>query len=76
MMDFIQQVERQLKKMSENSKDAWILSQAKLLPESDRTDFLMTLSGQKSAGSMPTLFLRRLAFWFRECYNALRSVLI
>lgn len=55
MMDFIQQVERQLKKMSENSKDAWILSQAKLLPESDRTDFLMTLSGQKSAGSMPTM---------------------
>lgn len=55
MMDFIQQVERQLKKMSEKNKDAWILSQAKLLPENGRTGFLMSLSGQKSAGSMPTM---------------------
>ena len=37
---FIEQVEEQLRKMSEADKDRWILAQAKLLDESERQGFL------------------------------------
>ena len=50
---FIEQVEEQLRKMSEADKDRWILAQAKLLDESERQGFLLALSGQKKITYMP-----------------------
>lgn len=50
---FIECVMEQLQKMSEAQKDAWILTKAKLLPESERRDFLMSLNGEKIVIYMP-----------------------
>lgn len=52
---FIRQVITQLKKMSENEKDEWILSQAKLLDKSKQSDFLLSLSGEKRLIDLPSL---------------------
>lgn len=35
-------------------KDAWILEQAKLVPEAERHDFIMSLTGEKKIAYMPT----------------------
>jgi len=53
-MTFIQQVKDQLTRMSEAEKDLWILSQAKLLEESERQGFYMSLSGKKKIAYMPS----------------------
>lgn len=50
---FIEHVCKQLEKMSEEQKDAWILSRAKLLSESEQQGFLMSLSGEKIITYMP-----------------------
>ncbi len=44
---FLNQVEQQLKKMSETEKDEWILARAKLTDESEQSGFLATLTGEK-----------------------------
>lgn len=46
-MSYLDKVKTQLANMSEFEKDAWILSQAKLLSEQRQTDFLLSLSGEK-----------------------------
>ena len=51
---FIKLVWEQLQSMLPAQKDAWILSKAKLLPESKQEDFMMTLTGQKLIEYMPT----------------------
>lgn len=53
-MTFIQQVTEQLRRMDEKEKDLWILSQAKLLKESEQQGFFMTLSGKKKIAYMPS----------------------
>ncbi len=54
-MEFLEQVKLLLINMSEDAKDAWILSQAKLAEESHPEDFLLLLSGEKKIINMPTL---------------------
>lgn len=51
---FIAHIYRQLKKMSMEQKDEWILTRAKLLLESEQQDFIMSLSGEKKIEYMPT----------------------
>ncbi len=51
---FLKCVRKQLRQMQEVQKDAWILTNAKLLPESGQQDFLMSLSGEKMIQYMPT----------------------
>ena len=46
-MDYLDKVKAQLKKMSIEEKDAWILTQAKLISNNKQNDFLMALSGTK-----------------------------
>lgn len=53
-MNLLDSIEQQLTKMSEPEKDAWILSQAKLLTESVQEGILLTLSGVKKIIDMPT----------------------
>ncbi|WP_278320841.1 hypothetical protein [Lactonifactor longoviformis] len=43
-MSFLDKIEKQLTQMSEAEKDAWILSQAKLLSESQREGIWLSLS--------------------------------
>lgn len=50
---FIDLVKEQLCKMSEAEKEAWILTQAKLLAEYEQQSFLMSLSGEKKVMYMP-----------------------
>lgn len=52
-MDFLNQIKNQLTKMSEVEKDAWILSQARLLSENRQEGILLSLSGQKKIIDMP-----------------------
>ena len=52
-MKYIQQITVQLNKMSEEQKNQWILSQAKLCKESERQGFLQTLTGEKKVPYMP-----------------------
>lgn len=54
-MDFLNEVKTQLDQMSETKKNAWILCQAKLLPESKQEIFLLSLSDEKKIIDMPTL---------------------
>lgn len=54
-MNYLDEVNAQLMKMSEHEKDTWILSQAKLISENMRTDFLLSLSGEKKIINMPTI---------------------
>lgn len=50
---YIQQITDQLNKMSEEQKNQWILSQAKLCNESQRQGFLQSLTGEKKVPYMP-----------------------
>lgn len=50
---YLDKVKTQLANMSEFEKDEWILSQAKLISEFRRTDFLLSLSGEKRVIDMP-----------------------
>ncbi|WP_416328870.1 hypothetical protein [[Clostridium] innocuum] len=54
-MDYLYKVKAQLKKMSLEEKDAWILTRAKLISNNKQNDFLMSLSGTKKIIDMPTL---------------------
>ena len=54
-MDYLDKVKAQLKKMSLEEKDAWILTHAKLISNNKQNDFLMSLSGTKKIIDMPTL---------------------
>mgnify|MGYP002509956288 CR=1 FL=1 len=53
-MNYIQQIIEQLSKMSEEQKNLWILSQAKLCEESKRQGFLQSLTGEKKIPYMPS----------------------
>lgn len=50
---YIQQIIEQLNKMSEEQKNQWILSQAKLCKESQRQGLLQSLIGEKKVPYMP-----------------------
>lgn len=50
-MDFIC---KKLQELSPARKDAWILEQAKMVSESARQDFIMSLTGEKKIIYMPT----------------------
>lgn len=52
-MMFKDQIVEQLKKMSEEEKDQWIMNQAILCHENDRDDFLKTLTGEKLVEDVP-----------------------
>lgn len=52
---FINQVREQLKNMSENEKDEWILDRARLVSESEQSGFLATLTGKKKLVDIPNL---------------------
>ena len=54
-MEYLDKVKAQLKKMSLEEKDAWILTQAKLISNYKQNDFLLSLSGTKKIINMPTL---------------------
>lgn len=47
MDNFYEKLQKQLKKMTEQEKDAWILSQAKILPEWEQEDFYKSVCGTK-----------------------------
>ena len=53
MDSFYDKIQRQLKKMTEQEKDAWILSQAKILPEWEQEDFYKSVCGTKKIIDMP-----------------------
>lgn len=53
-MNYIQQITEQLNKMSEEQKNKWILSRAKLCKESERQGFLQSLTGEKKVSYLPT----------------------
>lgn len=53
-MNYIDKVKTQLSMLSEGEKDAWILSQAKLVSENYQEDFLLSLSGEKKIINMPS----------------------
>lgn len=52
-MDFFDQVLQQLRGMSEEEKEEWILLQAKLTRAESEQDFLLSLSGEKKVMYMP-----------------------
>lgn len=52
-MDLLDKIEKQLTKMSEAEKDAWVLSQAKLLSKSQQEGILLSLSDEKKIIGMP-----------------------
>lgn len=52
--DFINYINKLLREMSVEEKDAWILTQAKLAEESEAQDFIMSLTGKKKISYMPT----------------------
>lgn len=53
MDSFIDKIKKQLKLMTENEKDAWILSQAKILPDWKQEDFYKSICGIKKVINMP-----------------------
>ena len=53
MDSFFDKIKKQLKSMSEAEKDAWILSQAKILPDFKQEDFYKSICGTKKVISMP-----------------------
>lgn len=53
-MEYIDKVKELLSKMSEDEKDKWILTQAKLISENKQKDFLQSLSGEKKIINMPS----------------------
>ena len=53
MNHFLEKLHKQLNEMTEAEKDAWILSQAKLLPEYRQEDFYKSICGAKKVMGMP-----------------------
>ena len=53
MNHFLEKLHKQLSEMTETEKDAWILSQAKLLPECRQEDFYKCICGTKKVMDMP-----------------------
>ncbi len=53
MDNFLNKIRKQLEQMTENQKDEWVLSQAKLLPERKQEDFYKSLCGTKKVINMP-----------------------
>ena len=53
MDDFYKKLQKQLKCMTETEKDAWILSQAKILPTWKQEDFYKSICGTKKVINMP-----------------------
>ena len=53
MVNFIEKINKQLKMMTEKEKDAWILSQAKILSEHKQEDFYKSICGTKLIINMP-----------------------
>ena len=47
MDSFFDKIKKQLKRMTEAEKDAWILSQAKILPDFKQEDFYKSICGTK-----------------------------
>ena len=47
MESFYSKIQKQLKRMTEQEKDAWILSQAKILPEWEQEGFYKSICGTK-----------------------------
>lgn len=52
--NFLKQIHEQLKRMTEAEKDAWILTQAKLIPADKQDDFVLSLTGKKAVFNMPS----------------------
>ena len=53
MNSFFDKIKKQLKRMMEAEKDAWILSQAKILPDFRQEDFYKSICGTKKVINMP-----------------------
>lgn len=53
MDDFLKKVKEQLKNMSEEEKDTWIISQAKTVSEWEQEDFYKSICGTKKIIYMP-----------------------
>ena len=53
MDNFLDKLKKQLKRMTEAEKDAWILSQAKILPDFKQEDFYKSICGTKKVINMP-----------------------
>lgn len=53
MDNFFDKIKKHLMKMTEAEKDAWILSQAKILPEFRQEDFYKSICGTKKVIDMP-----------------------
>ena len=53
MVNYIDKTNKQLKMMTEKEKDAWILSQAKILSERKQEDFYKSICGTKIIINMP-----------------------
>ena len=53
MDDFFDKLRTQLKNMTPDEKDDWILAQAKILPEWKREDFYKSICGSKKVIDMP-----------------------
>ena len=53
MDSFYDKIQKQLKKMTEQEKDTWIFSQAKILPEWEQEDFYKSVCGTKKIIDMP-----------------------
>lgn len=55
MDNFYEKLQKQLKKMTEQEKDTWIFSQAKILPEWEQEDFYKSVCGTKKIIHMPEI---------------------
>ena len=53
MDNFLDKIKKQLKRMTEAEKDAWILSQAKILPDLKQEYFYKSICGTKKVIYMP-----------------------
>ena len=53
MDSFFDKIKEQLNRMTENEKDSWILSQAKILPDWKQEDFYKSICGTKKVIDMP-----------------------
>lgn len=53
MDSFLDKIKKQLKLMTGNEKDAWILSQVKILPDWKQEDFYKSICGTKKVINMP-----------------------
>lgn len=53
MSEFLDKIRKQLEEMSEDEKDAWILTQAKILPDWKQDAFYKSICGTKKVMDMP-----------------------